>query len=181
MPEELPTASELDFLAPPSSLPEDELGAPPLEFLKPAAHSVEPNLDEFIPPVEKFFAPLDAPPSMPEAMPTFSARAADETPIAWATPPPLQENVYGVHPPQLLMDTLPGPRVIAGNLPKVGMLVTIQDARGNSTVTVSGTAKQYGSGGFEAPLTDDGAYNVKFDGTDLDVKLENETVFIYYS
>lgn len=54
------------------------------------------------------------------------------------------------------MDSLPGPRIIAGNLPNAGMLVTIRDARGNSIVTVSGVAKQHGSGGFEAPLTDDG-------------------------
>ncbi len=180
MPEEVPSASELDFLAPPSSLPEDVLGAPPEEFLH-AAHSVEPNLGEFLPPVEKFYTPLDAPPTMPEAMPTFNTERADEMPFAWVAPPPLQENAYAVKPPQLLMDVLPGPRVIAGNLPKAGMMVTIRDGRGNSVVTVSGAARQYGSGGFEAPLTDDGAYHVKFDGTELDVKLENETVFLYYS
>ncbi len=181
MPEELPRALELDFIAPPSSLPEDELGAPPPEFLSPAAHSVEPDLAEFMPPVEKFYTPLDAPPTMPEDLPSFEKTIADETPFAWVAPPPMDENAYAVKPPQVLMDSLPGPRVIAGNLPKAGIVVTIRDARGNSIVTVSGGAKQYGSGGFEAPLTDDGAYHVQFDGTELDISLESETVFIYYS
>lgn len=180
MPEDLPSASELDFIAPPSSLPEDELGMPPQEFLKPAAPIVEPNLGEFIPPVERFYAPLDAPPTMPEEIPSFHTLTTDETPISWVAPPPIRENTFTVPPPQLLIDSLPGPRVIAGNLPKSGMVVTIRDTRGNSVVTVSGAAKQYGSGGFEAPLTDDGAYQVKFDGTELDVRLENETVFIYF-
>ncbi len=181
MPEELPNASVLDFIAPPTNLPEDELGAPPPEFLQPAAHIIEPDLADFIPPIEKFYAPLDAPPTMPEEMPSFDAAATDETPFAWVPPPPMEESAFGVKQTRVLMDSLPGPRVIAGNLPKAGMLVTIRDARGNSIVTVSGVAKQYGSGGFEAPLTDDGAYHVKFDGTELDVRLENETVFIYYS
>ncbi len=180
MPEEMPSAGALDFLAPPAGSPEDIFGAPPDEFLKPAAQFIEPNLGELIPPIEKFYTPLDAPPTMPEEMPSFNAAHTDETPIAWAAPPPPEENAFAVKPPQVLMDTLPGPRIIAGNLPKAGMVVTIRDARGNSIVTVSGVAKQYGSGGFEAPLTDDGAYHVKFDGTELDVSLENETVFIYY-
>ncbi len=180
MPEELPNASVLDFIAPPPGGPEDLIGAPPPELLKPAAHIVEPDLAEFIPPIEKFYAPLDAPPTMPEALPSFETAGADETPFAWVPPPPIQESAFGVSQARVLMDSLPGPRVIAGNLPKAGMLVTIRDARGNSIVTVSGVAKQYGSGGFEAPLTDDGAYQVKFDGTELDVRLENETVFIYY-
>lgn len=181
MPEELPSAIELDFIAPPTNLPEDELGAPPPEFLQPAAHIIEPDLADFIPPVEKFYTPLDAPPTMPEALPTFDAAATDETPFAWVPPPPMEENAFGVKQTRVLMDSLPGPRVIAGNLPKAGMLVTIRDARGNSIVTVSGVAQQYGAGGFEAPLTDDGAYHVKFDGAELDVRLENETVFIYYN
>lgn len=180
MPEDLPSAGDLDFLAPPAgAMPED----PSLsEFLATPIHSsIEPDLGEFLPPVEKFYTPLDAPPTMPEEMPSFNAVRREETPISWAAPPPLKENAYAVKPPQVLVDSLPGPRVIAGNLSKVGMLVTIRDARGNSIVTVSGVAKQYGSAGFEAPVTDDGAYQVKFDGTELDVQLENETVFIYYS
>lgn len=179
MPEDLPSAGDLDFLAPPAgAMPEE----PSLsEFLATPIHSsIEPDLGEFLPPVEKFYTPLDAPPTMPEEMPSFHPTRRDETPISWAVPPPLEESAYAVKPPQVLVDSLPGPRVIAGNLPKAGMLVTIRDARGNSIVTVSGVAKQYGSAGFEAPVTDDGAYQVKFDGTELDVQLENETVFIYY-
>jgi hypothetical protein len=61
------------------------------------------------------------------------------------------------------------------------MLITVRDALGNTIVTVSGVAKHYGAGGFEAPLTDDGAYHVKFDGVEMDVQVSSETVFIYYS
>lgn len=180
MPEEMPNAADLDFLAPPvGAMPEEPAAS---EFLAtPVYASIEPDLGEFMPPVEKFYTPLDAPPTMPEDMPSFNPVRKDETPISWAAPPPLQESAYEVKLPQVLVDSLPGPRVIAGNLPKAGMVVTIRDARGNSIVTVSGVAKQYGSAGFEAPVTDDGAYQVKFDGTELDVQLENETVFIYYS
>lgn len=180
MPEEIPSASELDFIAPPvGAMPEDLAGMS--DFTRTPVHSsIEPDLADFMPPVERFFAPLDAPPTMPEEVPSFGTLSVDETPISWASPPPLQESGYAVNPPVVLMDALPGPRVIAGNLPRAGMLVTIRDTRGNSIVTVSGLAKQYGGGGFEAPLTDDGAYHVKFDGTELEVKLENETVFIYY-
>ncbi len=179
MPEDLPSASELDFLAPPvGTMPEEsELIS---DFVAPPSPIIEPDLAEFIPPIERFFAPLDAPPGMPENMPSFSSPHADETPISWAPPPPLQENAFAVNQPRILMDSLPGPRIIAGNLPKIGTVVTIHDSRGNSIITVSGVSKQYGSGGFEAPLTDDGAYQVKFDGTELDVNLQNETVFIYY-
>lgn len=179
MPEEdLPSESELDFLAPPVGvMPEEPTQA---DFVAPPAFAIEPDLHEFMPPVERFYSPLDAPPTMPEAMPSFAISGADETPIAWAPPPPMQESAWAMNQPRVLMDVLPGPRIIAGNLARPGTLITIRDARGNSIVTVSGVAKQYGHGGFEAPLTDDGAYQVKFDGAELDVSLESETVFIYY-
>jgi hypothetical protein len=177
MPEDLPNALELEFIAPPTGAPE-EVGS---DFLAPpTVQNIEPDLDTFLPPVEKFYTPLDAPPSMPEEMPSFRAARADETPIAWVPPPPLYESAAETHQPKVLMDALPGPRVIAGNLPKPGMLVTVRDAAGNSIITVSGVAKHYGAGGFEAPLTDDGAYHVKFDGVEMDVQVESETVFIYY-
>lgn len=180
MPEELPTALELEFIAAPSSMPEDLLGPPPGDMTAaPAAHAIEPDLQEFIPPVERFYTPLDAPPSMPESLPSFNTVRADETPISWAAPPPLHEEPT-VKKPQVLVDVLPGPRIIAGNLPHPGMLITVRDARGNSVITVSGVARQYGPGGFEAPLTEDGAFSVRFAETELDVKLQNETVFIYY-
>jgi hypothetical protein len=182
MPEEMPDALDLEmFLTPPVSMPEDMPSASELDFLAPpVAAVIEPDLAEFVPPIERFFAPLDAPPTMPEALPTFNTAGSEQLPFAWVPPPPLEENAFAVKQNQVLVDALPGPRVIAGNLRKAGMLVTIRDARGNSIVTVSGVAKQYGSGGFEAPLTDDGAYHVKFDGTELDVQLDNETVFIYF-
>jgi hypothetical protein len=174
----MPSALELEFIAPPS-FPEDLLTAPPPGEQAAAAAFIEPDLNEFIPPVEKFFTPLDAPPSMPEALPSFEAITSDETPFAWVPPPPLNENPLASDRPKVLMDYLPGPRIIAGVLPKPGMLITINDTRGNSVVTVSGVARHYGPSGFEAPLTDDGAYHVKFDGTELDLDLHNETVFIY--
>ncbi len=177
MPEELPNALELEFIAPPTGAPEEIIS----DFLAPpTAPVIEPDLGVFLPPVEKFYTPLDAPPSMPENLPSFEKAFADDTPFAWAPPPPLYENAAEATQPKLLLDSLPGPRVIAGNLPKPGMLITVRDAAGNGIVTVSGVAKHYGAGGFEAPLTDDGAYHVKFDGVEMDVQVASETVFIYY-
>lgn len=177
MPEEMPNALELEFIAPPLSAPEEIIS----DFLAPPmAHVIEPDLDTFLPPVEKFYTPLDAPPSMPENLPSFEKAFDAETPFAWVPPPPLYENATETPQPKILLDSLPGPRVIAGNLPKPGMLITLRDATGNGIITVSGVAKHYGAGGFEAPLTDDGAYHVKFDGVELDVQVANETVFIYY-
>ena len=176
MPEDLPNALELEFIAAPIGAPEDVL----TDFTAPPTVTIiEPDLDAFIPPVERFYAPLDAPPTLPEDLPSFSAARVDETPIAWIPPPPLFENA-DAHQPHVLMDSLPGPRVIAGNLAKPGTLITVRDASGNRIVTVSGVAKQYGAGGFEAPLTDDGAYHVKFDNVEMDVQVMSETVFIYY-
>lgn len=184
MPEDLPSALELDFIVPPT-----------IESIAEESSEVEPLVAmNDVPVVERYFAPLDAPPSMPEALPSFSnvlgafdsEPRPDETPIVWAVPPPLRESTEEpslpkvLSTPKVLIDYLPGPRIIAGNLPKSGMIVTVRDRQGNSVVTVSGVAKQYGSGGFEAPLTDDGAYLVKFDGTELDVTVDQETVFIYY-
>lgn len=179
MPEEdMPSEGQMDFLAPPvGTMPEEPAFA---DFVAPPASFIEPDLIDMMPPVERFYTPLDAPPTMPEAMPSFTHSGADQTPIAWAPPPPMQESAWAMNQPRVLMDVLPGPRIIAGNLAKPGTLITIRDTRGNSIVTVSGVAKQYGHGGFEAPLTDDGTYQVKFNGTELDVNLENETVFIYY-
>lgn len=176
MPEEMPNALELEFIAPPAGAPEELVS----DFLAPpTVHAIEPDFGTFIPPVEKFYTPLDAPPSMPEEVPSFHTGRADETPIAWVPPPPFYESA-AENKPHVLMDSLPGPRVIAGNLPKPGMLITVRDAAGNGIVTVSGVARHYGAGGFEAPLTDDGAYHVKFDGVEMDVQVSGETVFIYY-
>lgn len=177
MPEDLPNALELEFIAPPSGAPEEIIS----DFVaRPTARIIEPDLGAFLPPVEKFYTPLDAPPSMPEDMPSFTAERTDETPIAWAPPPPLYESAAAPRQPQILVDALPGPRVIAGNLPKPGILVSVRDAAGNRTLTVSGVARHYGAGGFEAPLTADGAYHVKFDDVEMDVQVSSETVFIYY-
>lgn len=177
MPEDLPNALELEFIAPPRGAPEEIIS----DFVAPpTAHIIEPDLGAFLPPIEKFYTPLDAPPSMPEDMPSFTAERTDETPIAWAPPPPLYESAAETRQPQILMDALPGPRVIAGNLPRLGMLVSVSDAAGNRTLTVSGVARHYGAGGFEAPLTADGAYHVKFDDVEMDVQVSSETVFIYY-
>jgi hypothetical protein len=176
MPEALPTALELEFIASPMGAPE-EVAA---DFVAPPATIIEPDLDTFLPPVEKFYAPLDAPPSMPEALPSFNAVTTEATPFAWVPPPPLFESESELQHPKVLTDYLPGPRVIAGNLPKPGMLITVRDALGNTIVTVSGVAKHYGAGGFEAPLTDDGAYHVTFDGVEMDIQVSSETVFIYY-
>lgn len=169
--------------APPPSMPEEMPGLMELDFVAPpAVEEPPPTVVNAAPLVERFFVPLDAPPTMPEALPNFNNESrTDETPILWIAPPPIiEESDIAADGEQLLIDYLPGPRVIAGNLAKAGMIVTIRDLDGNAVITVSGMAKHYGSGGFEAPLSDEGSYSVSFDHTKVDVKLEDETVFIYY-
>jgi hypothetical protein len=200
-----PTADEMASTAAVSaaeSLTEDS--SPPLSAGDEFAHNVvgATEADVLSPaPSEQIFTPPDFPESLPEPLPIFTplteagpARVQppprethSPSPLSIETkaapPPPLVEDAIGesLAPPieKILVDHLPGPRVIAGNLSRAGIIVTIRDADGHSVVTVSGMAKHYGAGGFEAPVSDDGSYAISFDHEAVNVKLKDETVFIH--
>ncbi len=140
-------------------------------------------LAAIIPPVEDLGRLPPAPETMPEEMPFFAVAEVPEELPTPVPPPPLLEEEFGEAPstgpvPEVLIDHLPGPRMIAGDLSKPGIIITIRDADGHAVVTVSGAAPHHGAGGFEAPLAGDGTYAVSFNHHALQVNLEDETVFI---
>ncbi|MGB8645087.1 MAG: SpoIID/LytB domain-containing protein [Anaerolineae bacterium] len=121
------------------------------------------------------------PDSMPEDLPLF---APLEPPEEIPPPPLVEEEMFAIPAsvgPSVLVDSLPGPRIIAGDLNIAGVIVTIRDAFGNAVVTVSGTASHHGPGGFEAPLPDSGEYKVFFEEQTVPIDLRDETIFITYS
>jgi hypothetical protein len=85
-----------------------------------------------------------------------------------------QDKARRVH-----VDHLPGQRMIAGSLPRAGLPVTIEDAYGNKIFVLSGSSEQYGEGGFEALVGEDGNYSVTIDGQVVPVQVQGETVFIH--
>lgn len=133
--------------------------------------------------IEELIQLPPAPETMPEEMPFFAVQVVPVEPLPAAPPPPLVEeetlgSVGMSAPSPVLVDRLPGPRMIAGDLAAPGIIVTIRDVEGHAIVTVSGTALHHGHGGFEAPVSADGIYAVTFEQGALDVDLQNETVFI---
>jgi hypothetical protein len=117
-----------------------------------------------------------APDSMPEEIPHFPP-----LPVHQPRPPvPRASQKAAGSPPAVLVDFLPGPRVIAGDLARAGIIVTIRDREGHAVITVSGTAPQHGPGGFEVPLPGHGLYTLSFDGEEVEVRLRDETVFVTF-
>lgn len=76
------------------------------------------------------------------------------------------------------VDHLPGARMICGALPRAGVVVMIEDAHGENLIVYSGTAPQYGEGGFELAVAEDGKYIVTIGGQPIDVQVQGDTVFI---
>ncbi|MBM3129011.1 MAG: SpoIID/LytB domain-containing protein [Chloroflexi bacterium] len=76
------------------------------------------------------------------------------------------------------VDHLPGARMICGALPRANVVVMIENSRGENTIVYSGTAPQYGEGGFELAIAEDGKYAVTIGGQLIDVEVQSDTVFI---
>ena len=91
--------------------------------------------------------------------------AADETPSMIAR---------RVH-----VDHLPGERMICGALPRAGVVVMIEDTRGENTIVYSGSARHYGEGGFEMVVSEDGKYLVTIGGRGIEIEVQSDTVFIH--
>jgi hypothetical protein len=87
---------------------------------------------------------------------------------------PAQVMMRRVH-----IDYLPGQRMIAGCLPRAGVVVAIEDVQGNKTLVFSGSAAHYGEGGFETIVDEDGLYRVSIDGETIEVQVRGETAFIH--
>ncbi|MBI5650913.1 MAG: SpoIID/LytB domain-containing protein [Chloroflexi bacterium] len=96
------------------------------------------------------------------------------TPLA-----PLSQETSSVIARRVHVDSLPGERMIAGSLPRGGIKVLIQDPHGNQTFVISGTAPDYGLGGFEQVVEEDGMYLVTIGGRVIEVLVQGETAFIH--
>jgi|GEM_PF-729919 len=104
---------------------------------------------------------------------------APAEPAPRATPPPLSQETSSVIARRVHVDSLPGERMIAGSLPRGGIKVLIQDPHGNQSFVISGTAPDYGLGGFEQVVEEDGVYLVTIGGRVIEVLVQGETAFIH--
>lgn len=71
-----------------------------------------------------------------------------------------------------------GPRRIIGDTGAPGMIVTVRDPGGNVRVAVSGTAAQFGAGGFEIPLPASGTVSLEYGETRVPLRVADETVVV---
>lgn len=145
---------------------------------------------------------LRVPGTQPQEEPSPTPRVELDLPIRLATPaatttpswqlpkpepieaptraptPPSPDDTPSMIGRRMHVDHLPGARMICGALPRADIVVLIENPRGEHTVVYSGTAPQYGVGGFELPVTENGKYIVTIGGQSLAIQVEDETVFI---
>ncbi len=114
-------------------------------------------------PVEPTPAPADAAPVLPRVEHVEAART--ETPSQVAR--------------RVVIDHLPGARLIAGSLPRADIAIVIEDVDGDKQVVFSGSAPAYGTGGFEIPVQADGRYFVSMGSHSFEVHVSGDTVFIH--
>jgi len=121
------------------------------------------------------------PPTVPPAPPAPPAPATPprESPSTVLPRVPLSQETSSVIAKRIHVDQLPGERMIAGTLPRRGITLMIQDPQGNQKKLVSGTAPQYGDGGFEHRVEEDGVYQVTIGGRVIEVPVRGETAFIH--
>jgi hypothetical protein len=113
---------------------------------------------------------------------TTAWRLAQAEPIDPA-PAPQPAPIQGDDTPSMIarrvhVDHLPGERMICGALPRAGVVVMIEDPHGENSIVYSGTAPQYGEGGFEMAVAEDGKYIVTIGGRGIEIQVQGDTVFI---
>lgn len=107
---------------------------------------------------------------LPKPEPIEATRPASAPPPADETPSMIGRRMH--------VDHLPGARMICGALPRADIVILIENSRGENLVLYSGTAPQYGVGGFELPVAENGKYIVTIGGQSLAVQVQDDTVFI---
>ncbi len=80
---------------------------------------------------------------------------------------------------RVVIDHLPGERMIAGCLPRADIAVVIEDVAGEKQIVFSGGAAHYGAGGFEASVEADGRYFVTMGKYSFEVSVSGDTAFIH--
>jgi len=132
--------------------------------------------------------PMRTPAPTSEPAPAGSWRLAQAEPIEptleSSAPPHEPAPVAADETPSMIarrvhVDHLPGERMICGALPRAGVVVMIEDTRGENTIVYSGSARHYGEGGFELVVSEDGKYLVTIGGRGIEIEVQSDTVFIH--
>ncbi len=163
---------------------------------------VAPTETPTAPPVAETPAPTIEPTPQPrrveldfpvqEPTPSPGWRLAQAEPIAPTPGAPVPPSAPAPQPTEVVIDDtpsmiarrvhvdhLPGARMICGAMPRAGIVVMIEDAHGENTIVYSGSAPQYGEGGFEMAVAEDGKYVVTIGGRGIEVQVQEDTVFIH--
>jgi hypothetical protein len=140
--------------------------------------------------IELDFPVRESAPAEPPA-PSTAWRLAQAEPIVptheapvFSTPVPQAAETVVEDSPSIIarrvhVDHLPGARMICGAMPRAGIVVMIEDTRGENTIVYSGSAPHYGEGGFEMAVAEDGKYVVTIGGRGIEVEVQDDTVFIH--
>ena len=75
----------------------------------------------------------------------------------------------------------PGPRIIAGSLPRAGIEITLTDPWGNSSTTISGSKPEHGVGGFEFLAPHPATYTLSFQGESFKIKTGEGVSFVIFT
>ena len=79
------------------------------------------------------------------------------------------------------LEVRPGPRAIAGSLPRPGIPISISDPWGNHWITTSGDKPEHGVGGFEVLLWADATYTVRFLDQEFPIPVVGAFLFLTFA
>lgn len=79
------------------------------------------------------------------------------------------------------VEVRPGPRAIAGTLPRAGIPISISDPWGNHWITASGAKPEHGVGGFEVLLWADATYMVRFLDQEFPLPVTGAFLFLTFA
>jgi hypothetical protein len=143
---------------------------------EPAAGEEAQPMDGSAPAVEEFGAPLEQ--MAEQAAPMEMAEDSDRALIMPRAELPAEETPSQVAR-RVVIDHLPGARMIAGCLPHPDIAIVIEDVEGAKQIVFSGSAAHYGAGGFETSVEADGRYFVTVGKYTFEVSINDDTAFIH--
>jgi hypothetical protein len=82
---------------------------------------------------------------------------------------------------QMDVEYRPGPRIIAGSLPRAGIEVTVADPWGNASRVVSGSKAEYGPGGFEVVAPHAVTHTVSFLDQRFEVPVRDGSAIVTFT
>jgi len=115
-------------------------------------------------------------PSLPD-MPDYLLQPGEpDEPEPERGPGPTEPLVW-----EMKVDYRPGPRVIAGSLPRPGIEVTVSDPWGNTSSTLSGSKPEYGAGGFEVMAPHPVKHTLSFLGERFEIEMKDGLALVIFS